>query len=70
MSSSEEKREVRRTSPFADDVAEEGALGIDEAVVERSVSFDSPFVPGFNVAEKEGAECVRRAVKQRYDLWY
>ena len=60
-SSTEEEREVRKTSPFADEVAEEGALEIDEGVVERSVSFDPPFVPSFNVAEREGVECVRRA---------
>ena len=42
-----------RTSPFADDVAEEGALDIDEKGVEGSVSLDPPFVPSFNVAERE-----------------
>ena len=63
MSSTEEERKVRRTSPFADDVAEEGALEIDEGVVERSVSLDPPFVPSFDVAEREGAECIRRALE-------
>ena len=61
LSSTDEKREVRRTSPFADEVGEEGALEIDEGVVERSVSLDPPFVPSSDVAESEGAECVRRA---------
>ena len=64
MSSSERENEVGRTSPFADDVAEEGALEIDERGVERSVSLDPPFVPSFNVAEREGVECVRRALEQ------
>ena len=64
MSSTEEEREVRRTSPFADEVAEEGALEIDEGLVERSVSLDPPFVPNFDVAEREGMECIRRSLKQ------
>ena len=53
-----------RTSPFADDVAEEGALEVDERGVERRVSLDPPFVPSFNVAEREGVECVRRVLEQ------
>ena len=61
--STEEEREVRRTTPFADDVAEDGALEIDEGVVERSVSLDPPFIRSFDVAEKEGAKCVRRALE-------
>ena len=64
MMSSTEEEEVRRTSPFADEVAEEGALEIDEGVVEKSVSLDPPFVSSFNVAEKKGVECVRRALEQ------
>ena len=44
MSSTEEEREVRRTSPFADEVVEERTLEIDEGGVERSVSLDPPFV--------------------------
>ena len=63
MSSTEEEREVRQTSPFADEVAEEGALEIDEGVVERSVSPDPPFVPSFDVAGREGEEFVRRALE-------
>ena len=63
MSSTEEQREVRRTSPFADQVAKEGALDIDEGAVERSVSLDPPFVPSFDVAEREGEECVGRALE-------
>ena len=34
-----------------------------EGVVERSVSLDPPFVPSFDVAEREGADCVRRALQ-------
>ena len=64
MSSTEEETEVRRTSPFADEDAEEGALEIDEGVVESSVSLDPPIVPKFDVAEREGWECVRRALEQ------
>ena len=64
MSSSEEEREMTRTSPFADEVAEEGALEIDEGVVEKSVSLDPPIVLGFGVAERDGVECVRRALEQ------
>ena len=63
MTSTEEE-EVRRTSPFADEVVGEGAVESDEGVVERSVSLDPPFVPSFNVAEREGAECVPRALEQ------
>ena len=62
--SDEEEEEVRSISPFADEFVEEGALEIDEGVVERSVSLDPPFVPSFNVAEREGMECVRRALEQ------
>ena len=54
---------MRRTSQFADEVAEEGALEIDEGAVERSVSLDPPFLPSFDVAEREGEECVRRALQ-------
>ena len=43
MSSTEEQREVRRTTPFADEVVEEEALEIDGGVVDRSVSLDPPF---------------------------
>ena len=62
MSTTEKEGEVRRTSLFADEVAEEGALEVDEGV-ERSVSLDPPFVPSFHVAERKGAECVRRALE-------
>ena len=44
--------------------AEEGDLAIDREATERSVSLDSPFLPQFNVAEREGDECVRRALEQ------
>ena len=64
MKSTEEEREVRRTSPFVDEVAEEGASEVDEGVVAKSVSLDPPFVPSFGVAEREGMECVRRALEQ------
>ena len=43
---------MRRTSPFADEVVEEGALKIDEGVVETKVSLDPPFVLKFDVAER------------------
>ena len=64
MSSSERENEVGRTSPFADDVVEEGALEIDERGVEESVSPVPPFVPDFSVVEREGVECVRRVLEQ------
>ena len=54
---------MRRTYPFADDVAEDGTLEIDEGVVERSVSLDPPFVPSLDIAEREGADCVQRALE-------
>ena len=63
MSSIEEEGEVRRTSPFADEVAEEGALEIDEGAVEKNVSLGPPSVPSFGVAEREGEGCVRRALE-------
>ena len=37
-------------------------MEIEEGDVERIVSFDPPFVPSFDVAEREGAGCVRRAL--------
>ena len=55
---------MRRTSPFDDDVVEEGALEIDEREVGESVSPVSPFVPDLSVAEREGVECVRRVLEQ------
>ena len=64
MSSTEEEREVRRTSPFADKLVEEGALEIDEGVVEGSVFLDLPFVLSFDVAEREGVECFWRTLEQ------
>ena len=63
MSSTDEEKEVRRTSPFVDEFGEEGALEIVEGVVERSVSLDPPFVPSFDVAEREGVECFQRALE-------
>ena len=64
--SSDERREVRRTSPFAepDDVVEEGTFEIGEGVVERNVCLDPPFVLIFDAAEKERVECVRRTSDQ------
>ena len=38
LSSTEEEREVRKTSPFGDEIFDEGALEIDERVAQRSVS--------------------------------
>ena len=64
MSSTEEEIEVTRTSPFANEVAEEGPMEIDDGVVERSVSLDPPFVPSFDVAERKGVECVRGGLEQ------
>ena len=64
LSSSERENEVGRTSPFADDVAEEGALEIDEREVEESVPPVPPFVPNLSVAEREGVECVRWVLEQ------
>ena len=64
MSSSERENEVGRTSPFGDDVVEEGALEIDEREVEESVSLVPTFAPNLSVAEREGVECVRRVLEQ------
>ena len=54
---------MSRTSPFADEVAEQGALEVDEGAVEKNGSLDPPFVPSFDVAEREGEECIRRALE-------
>ena len=35
-----------------------------KGVGERSVSFGPPFIPSFSVTEREGVECVRRALEQ------
>ena len=51
MSSSERENEVGRSSPFGDDVVEEGALEIDEREVEESVSPVPPFFPNLSVVE-------------------
>ena len=64
MSSPGRQNEVRRTSTFADDVVEEGALEIDEREVEESVSPVPPFALNLSVAEREGVECVRRVLEQ------
>ena len=64
MSSSERENEVGRTSPFSDEVVEEGALEIDERGVEESVSPVPPFAPNLSLAEREGVECVRQALEQ------
>ena len=64
MSSLEKENKVERTSPFGDNVVEEGALEVDEREVEESVSPVSPFVPNLSVAEREGVECVRRVLEQ------
>ena len=64
LSSSERENEVGRTSPFGDDVVEEGVLEIDERGVEESLSPVPPFVPNLSVAEREGVECVRRVLEQ------
>ena len=64
LSSPGRENEVGRTSPFADDVVEEGALEIDEREVEEIVSPVPPFAPNLSVAEREGVECVRRVLEQ------
>ena len=47
-----------------DGVVKEGALETDEWVVERNMSLDPPFVLSFDAADREGVECVRRALEQ------
>ena len=64
MSSSGREGEVRRSSPFGDDVVEEGVLEIDEREFGESVSPVPPFVPSSSVLEREGVECVRRVLEQ------
>ena len=64
LSSSERENEVGRTSPFVDDVVEEGALEIDQREVEEIVSPVLSFFPNLSVAEREGVECVRRPLEQ------
>ena len=64
MSSPRGENEVGRSSPFAEDVVEEGALEIDEREVGESVSPVPPFAPTLSVAEREGVECVRRVLEQ------
>ena len=62
----EEEKEKGTISPFAepDEVFEESALEIDEGAVERTASLDPPFVLSFDAVEREGVECVRRALEQ------
>ena len=64
MSSSEQENEVGRRSLFGEDVVEEGVLEIDEREVGESVSPVPPFTPDLSVVEREGVECVRRALEQ------
>ena len=64
MSSSEREEEVGRSSPFGGDVVEEGVLEIDEREFGESVSPVPPFTPDLSVVEREGVECVRRALEQ------
>ena len=63
MSSPRIENEVGRTSQFAEDVVEEGALEIDEREVGESVSPVPPFAPNLSVAERKGVECVRRVLE-------
>ena len=42
----------------------EGELKIDEGATERVMSIDSPFVPTVEIAEREGEECVERALEK------
>ena len=64
--SSNEETEVGKTSLFGEpgEFVVEGALEFDEGVVKRSVALDSPFIPSFDAAEREGMECVGRNLKQ------
>ena len=64
MSSSGREGEVGRSFPFGGDVVEEGVLEIDEREAGESVSPVPPFTPDLSVAEREGVECVRRALEQ------
>ena len=64
MSSSGREEEVGRSSPFGGGVVEEGVLKIDEREAGESVSPVPPFTPDLSVAEREGVECVRRALEQ------
>ena len=64
MSSSEREEEVGRSSPFGGDVVEEGVMEIDEREFGESVSPVPPFTPDLSVVEREGVECVRRALEQ------
>ena len=64
MSSSGREEEVGRSSSFGGDVVEEGVLEIDEREAGESVSPVPPFTPDLSVAEREGVECVRRALDQ------
>ena len=53
--SSKEEIEVGRTPLFfaLDEAVEEGAMEIDEGVVERSEFLDPPFVLSFDAAKRE-----------------
>ena len=55
------KQKVRQNSPFAepDVIVEEGALEIDEGVVQRSLTLFPLIVPHFDAAEREGVDFVR-----------
>ena len=39
-------------------------MEIDDRAVKRSASLDPPFVLSFDAAERQGVECVRRALEQ------
>ena len=60
------EKEVGELSPFAEPVESESEweLEIDEETTERVVSLNPLFVPNFNAAEREGVECVWRALMQ------
>ena len=55
---------MKKTSPFADKIFEEGTLEISEGVPERSASLDPPSVLSFDATEREGVECVQRTLEQ------
>ena len=52
MSSTEEEKDVRRTSPFAQEVVEEGALEIEDGVGEKSV-FLTPHLSSVSMQQGE-----------------
>ena len=54
------RKRRKLTSPFADEVVEEGLM----KEWQKGVSLHTPIVLSFDAAEIEGVECVRRALEQ------